>query len=413
MSAMCPVTHGFTPFDSDFVVDPYPFYNRLRDETRVAYAPEYDVYLVTRHADIVAVLKDRDTFSAANSTIPFRPIAPLARKILDSGFPRKPTFSNADAPRHTKMRSAASKCLTRKRWATVQPTLREFVEQRIDVILEKDVSDLGEDLIFATTSLAGFTLLGFPLEDTKMLQDWCNKRILLTYGELSEDEQAVVAQQLVDFWSYCRDFVRLRQRQPADDLTTDLLALSRELGDELTLEDVDNMVYSLSLASHETTANSMLNGLHRLMRNRDVWNELVRDPQLVPGAVEELLRMDSPTVTHRRLATRNTEIAGVPIPAGATVMLVLASGNHDPEHFPDPERVDIRRKNALEHLAFGKHWHFCLGAPLARFEYGLVLERLLARMPKMTLVPDVPVQYMPVILMRGPDRLMVHPTGRA
>jgi len=409
---VCPVTHGFTPFDTAYLADPYPFYNSLRGETPVAYAPNYNAYLVTRYEDIAAVLKDRNTFSAANSTIPFRPIAPAARQILDSGFPRKPTFSNADAPRHTKMRSLASKCLTPKRWAASQPRLREFVESLIDKLSTKNVAELGEELIFPTTLMAGFALLGFPSQDTELLKSWCGKRVLLTYGELTEAEQVVAAQQLVDFWAYCRDFVRTRTREPADDLTTDLIELSRKVGDELTLEDIDNMVYSLSLASHETTANAMLNGLHRLMANRTTWNELVADPALIPGAVDELLRMDSPTVTHRRLTRRDTEIGGVPIPAGSTVVLLLGAGNHDPAHFPEPEQVDVRRKNAGEHLAFGKYWHFCLGAPLARFEYGLVLDRLVAHFPQMSPVPGAAVNYAPVILLRAPDSLMVHLKGQ-
>jgi cytochrome P450 len=168
------------------------------------------------------------------------------------------------------------------------------------------------------------------------------------------------------------------------------------------------MIYSLSLASHETTANAMLNGFHRLMRNRAAWDDLVADRSLIPGAVEELMRFDSPTITHRRLCKEDTEIGGVPIPAGATVMLMFGAGNHDPARFPDPETLDIRRKNAIEHLAFGKNWHFCLGAPLARFEIGLVLGKLLEAMPNMTAVEEK-LTYNPVVLFRGPEKLLVRP----
>jgi cytochrome P450 len=406
VSGQCPVTHGFTPFEGDYLADPYPYFNALREATPVAYAPNYDLYLVTRFEDIVAVLKNRDVFSAANSTIAFSKIAPPAQAILASGFPRKPTFSNADAPRHTAMRSAASKCLTHRRWKSVQPVITAFVEERIAAIKGKEVIDLGADIIFPTTSYAGFSLLGFPAEDIPMLFSWCGKRVLMTYGELGEDEQVVAAQQLVDFWSYCRDFVRMRADNPVDDLTSDLIATANASEGAMTLEDVDNMVYSLSLASHETTANAMLNGFHRLMQHRDVWDELVADRSLIPGAVEELMRFDSPTITHRRLCKEDTEVGGVPVPAGATVMLILASGNHDPARFPDPEKLDIRRKNAIEHLAFGKNWHFCLGAPLARFEIGMLLGKLLEAMPNMTAV-DEPVVYNPVVLFRGPEKLLV------
>jgi cytochrome P450 len=407
-SATCPVTHGFTPFDPGYLADPYPYFNALREEAPVAYAPNYDLYLVSRFDDIVAVLKNRDAFSAANSTIPFGTVAPAAQAILSTGFPRKPAFSNADPPRHTAMRSAASKCLNPRRWKSVQPVITGFVDERLAQIEGRDPVDLGADVIFPTTSYAGFALLGFPREDNDMLFGWCGKRVQMTYGELDEAEQVVAAQQLVDFWDYCRRFVRQREAAPVDDLTSDLIAVSRDSGGTVTLEDIDNMVYSLSLASHETTANAMLNGFYRLMQHRDAWDDLLADRSLIPGAVEEMMRFDSPTITHRRLCKADTVVGGVTIPAGATVMLMLGAGNHDPARFPDPEKFDIRRENALEHLAFGKNWHFCLGAPLARFEIGLVLGKLLEAMPGMRLAEER-LTYNPVVLFRGPEKLLVHP----
>ena len=405
--ATCPVTHGFTPFASDYLADPYPFFNALREATPVAYSPEYDLYLVSRFDDIVAVLKNRDVFSAANSTIPFGTIAPAAQAILSGGFPRKATFTNADPPRHTAMRSGASKCLTPRRWKSVQPVIEHFVDDQLALVKGRDLIDLAADVIFPTTSYAGFALLGFPREDNDMLFGWCGKRVLMTYGELDEAEQVIAAQQMVDFWDYCREFVRKRERVPVDDLTSDLIAMAQASEGKVTLEDIDNMVYSLSLASHETTANAMLNGFDRLMRNRHAWDDLLGDRALIPGAVEEMMRFDSPTITHRRLCKVDTEVGGVALPAGATVMLMLGAGNHDPARFPDPEVFDIRRKNAIEHLAFGKNWHFCLGAPLARFEIGLVLGRLLDAMPGMRLAEDK-LRYNPVVLFRGPEKLLVH-----
>ncbi len=408
VTGVCPVTHGFTPFAADYLSDPYPFFNALREEAPVAYAPNYDCYLVSRFDDIVAVLKNREVFSAANSTIPFGKIAPKAQAILSGGFPRKATFTNADPPRHTAMRSAASKCLTPRRWRSVQPLITGFVDDQLATIRGRDPIDLATDVIYPTTSYAGFALLGFPPEDNAMLFGWCGKRVLMTYGELDEAEQVVAAQQMVDFWDYCRTFVRQRSAEPVDDLTSDLIAVANASGGTVTLEDVDNMVYSLSLASHETTANAMLNGFHRLMHNRHAWDDLLADRSLIAGAVEEMMRFDSPTITHRRLCKQDCEVGGVAIPAGATVVLMFGAGNHDPAHFPEPETFDIRRTNAIEHLAFGKNWHFCLGAPLARFEIGLVLGRLLDAMPGMKLAEGA-LNYLPVVLFRGPDKLLVHP----
>lgn len=410
MNNVCPVTHEFKPFDPTYLKDPYRFFNPLREKHPVVYSPEYDLYLVTRYEDMVKILHDRETFLAANSTIAFRPPAPEAAAILQKGFPRKPTFTNADPPRHPKMRRSAQKCLNRERIEKTQRTLQQFVDQQIDKILEKPIADLVEDLVPELTLYAGFKLLGFPLEDTELVKSWCGKRILLTYGELPVEEQIVAAQNLVDFWDYCRKFVRSRQEQPADDLTTDLLELAK-VSDDLTVEDVDNMIYSLALASHETTANGILNGLIVVLKNRELWNQLVAEPGLIPNAVEELFRMNSPTFTHRRLTSCDTEIAGVPIPKGATIMMAMISGNHDERQFPDPETLNIHRPNANEHLTFGKYWHFCLGAPLARFEYNLVVERLTQRCPRMSMLPDQEIDYLPIVLVRAPDKLLVRPDG--
>ncbi|MDB5669696.1 MAG: cytochrome [Alphaproteobacteria bacterium] len=409
----CPVTHGFTPFEGDYVSNPYPFFKQLREEAPVAYSPEYDLFLVTRFEDIVSVFKNRETFSSANASAPFSPICEAAQAILSANFKRKPTFNNADPPRHTAMRSAAAKVLTPRRWKAVEPLLRTYLDDRLARIADQEVVDIGAQVVFPTTSYAGFALLGFPQEDTELLQSWCGKRVLLTYGQLSDEDQILAAQQLVDFWRYVHDFVRMRETNPADDFTSEVLEVARNSNGAVTVEDVDSMVYSLSLAAHETTANALLNGINQLMLHRDAWEDLLADRSLVPGAVEELLRFDSPTVTHRRIAKIDTEIGGVPVPAGATVMLMLGAGNHDPERFENPEEVDIRRKNAIEHLAFGKNWHFCLGAPLARIEYRIVLERLLETMPDMTLAQEKPVEYIPLVLFRGPYGLNVRPNLKA
>ncbi len=406
----CPVAHGFDPFSASYLADPYPLYSHLREEMPVAYVPKFDLYLVTRYDDAVRILKDNKTFSASNATTAFMPIAPEAAVILNSGFPRKPTFSSCDPPRHPKMRFAASRCLTPRRWAASQPELRRYLEELIDRMTEKVVADIAADIAVPLAALAGFRLLGFPIEDSDLLKSWCGKRVMLTYGDLSVADQVEAAHNLVDFWTYCREFVQKRLDAPDDDLTSDLLALSKIRGDDLTTEDVINMVYSIALASHETTASAILNGMRRILPRHEDWNALREDHSLIPNAVEELLRFDSPTITHRRKTTVATEIGGVSIPSGATVMMLLGAANHDPRHFPKPETFDIRRKDARAHLAFGKDWHYCLGAPLARFEYGLVLERLTTRTPNMRLVEEQAIRYAPVVLIRVPDKLLVEPS---
>ncbi len=407
--SQCPITHDFDPFSASYLADPYPLYNRLRQETPVVFSPEYNVYLVNRFDLSVQIMNDRETFSSSNTQTPFTPIQPEAAKILAGGFPRKPTFSNCDAPRHPKMRFAASRCLRPQRWGAVQPFVSEYLTKLLDSALQKPVVDICKEVIFPMTAFAGFRLLGFPLSDTDLLRSWSGKRVLLTYGRLTTEEQVEAANHLVLFWNYCRDFVRTRVDNPADDLATDLLEFSRQRSDILTIEDIDNMVYSMALASHETSAGGISNGIIRLMKERKHWDAACADPSIIQTLVEELMRFDAPVATMRRIAKVDTTLGGVAIPAGSTIMMLLGASNHDPEKFANPEEIDARRPNASEHLTFGNGPHFCLGAPLARFEYNLFLNELTRRAPHMTAVPGQDVSYSPAILIRGPEGFLVEP----
>ena len=405
----CPVNREFKPYSSDYLADPVHFYKRWSEEMPVSYVPEYDLYLVSRYEDIVGILRDTETFSAANATAPFRPVAPEAAKILATSVPRNPTFTSADAPRHPIMRAAAMSCLTPRRWEASRPELQRYLEELIEKIAQKPVANLADDLITPFTTMAGFRLLGFPIEDRAKVLDWCARRVMLTYGDASAEEQAEGARHLIHFWNYCREFVESRLARPEDDLTSDLLAYSTAHADLVTTEDVVNMVYGLALASHETTSAAIQNGILRLMLRRQDWDALRADPALMPNAVEELLRFDSPLSSHRRIAKKDTVIGGIAVPAKATILMLIGSANHDGRHFKDPETFDVRRKEAIQHLTFGRGAHFCLGAPLARYEYGLVLQRLTQRLPNLRLAEGQAIRYLPVILLRMPYGYLVEP----
>jgi hypothetical protein len=405
----CPVNGGFDPFSGAYLADPFPQLNEMREEAPVIYSPTLKGYLLTRYQDIVQVFQDRDTFLAAPATAPFTPIAPEAQAVLNSGYPRKPTLANADPPRHPPMRHAASLCLSRRRWEQARPALSAHAEQAIDKLLEKPVADLGADLIAPLTKVGGFTLIGFPLEDIETMRAWATKRVMLQFGVLSVEDQVEAAHSLIDFWNYCRDFVARREAERHDDLTSDLLGLVDRGIDNLEVDDVTNMIYGFILATFESTASAMMNGIRRLLCEPDAWAALCSDPALIPNAVEELLRVEGPLMTHRRVTSRDTSVAGVPIPAGSLVMMLIGAANHDPRQFDQSDRLDLNRANASDHLTFGKYWHSCLGAPLARMIFELVLRQLTTRAPNMRLADDRAVDYAPVLHLRIPNRLMVEP----
>jgi cytochrome P450 len=227
------------------------------------------------------------------------------------------------------------------------------------------------------------------------------------WGRPNEDEQVRLAQGMTAFWRYAESLVASRAEQPRDDFTSDLL-LARD-GDlpALNHQEVTTIVYALLFAGHETTTGLIGNAMRRLLTERPAWGEICGNPALIPNAIEEVLRFDSSVIAWRRRTTQAVEIGGVPVPAEANLLLLLGSANRDSAVFEDPERFDIHRQNAREHLSFGHGAHFCLGAPLARLEARVVLEELSARLPSLRLVPGQTLRFQPNTTFRGPLSLLV------
>ena len=410
----CPVAHGYDLLDPAMVLNPYPVLNGWREQTPVFYVPDIDHYVVTRYDDVEAILFDRDTWSAANASSPLMPVCPAAQAVLATGFGRVPTLNNSDPPRHGPMRRSVLAVMTPRRLRALEPTLRDYAENLVKGFRDEPVVDLVERYTFPFPGFAAFSLLGFSDADTDRLREWSRTRVLLTYGRLSEEDQVATARDVVAMWQYVEAFVAARMIEPVDDLTSDLVRLSREKPEQLNQFDIVNIVYSMALAGHETTTNTIGSGVLALLRRRDQWQRLIDDPTSITNAVEEILRFDGPVLYHRRIAKVDTEVGGVAIPAGAKVMMCFASADHDPTRFgADADDLRVDRSEAALHLAFGKGAHLCLGAPLGRLETQISLELLTTMVPDLALVPDQDLTYSPNALFRGLTRLLVAPRGLA
>jgi len=408
----CPMAHHLDLLDSSTARDPFPVLKQWREKTPVFYLPDLEHYVVTRYSDILRVLLDRDTWSAANVSAPLTPVCPAAQEVLSQGFARVPTLSNADPPRHGPMRKSVLAVMTPRRLRSLEPVLRDYAAGLVHSFVDEPEIDFVSSFAFPFPGFAAFSLLGFPQADTDVLKDWSRNRLLLTYGSLSEEEQVRTANDVLAMWRYIEDFVESRWADPVDDLTSDLVRLSRQKPEQLNQFDILNIVYSMSLAGHETTCNTIGNGVLALLRRRDQWQRLIHDPSLIENAVEEILRFEGPLLHHRRLAKVDTVIGGIEIPAGSKIMMGFASGDHDATEFgADAEEFRIDRPEAELHLAFGKGAHLCLGAPLARLEVRIALELLTAMTPDMELVPDQLITYTPSTLVRGVTELLVAPGG--
>jgi len=409
--AACPhsqLAQEFSPWEPAYVDDPYPFYVRARAAEPIFYSPEIDMWVVTRYDDIWTVLRDPARFSAANALSPVSTFTPEARQILlDGGYTLIPALTNNDPPGHTRVRSHINKVFSARRIALMEPAIRTYATQLIDDFARDGHADIVAQFAYPLPIQVVLRMIGIPEQDVEMLKDWCGNRVLFLFGKLTPEEQIVTARHMVAFWSYTREFCLQRQREPQDDLTSDLAQVVSADETALNLHELASIIFGLSFAGHETTTNLIGNALRHLLHQRDQWEQLCADPTLIEQAVEEVLRVDGSVPIWRRVARQEVVLGGVTIPAGGKLALVLGSGGHDEAYFTGPEQLDIHRTNAHMHLAFGKGIHFCIGAPLARLEAKIALELLARRLPALRLAPDPQITYVPTLSFRGPKRIMV------
>ena len=230
---------------------------------------------------------------------------------------------------------------------------------------------------------------------TRSSKHWCSDRKAFSWGKPSPAEQVEIAEKLLAYWRYCRDFTAAKRDARDDDFASELLDAHDADPEELTYREVESIIYGLSFAGHEAVTNLICNCLVCLLPRRDQWDELVADPALIPNAVEEVLRFESSQISWRRVTTQPTTLAGYEIPAGTQIFMNFASANRQPDVFDDPDTFDIHRANAAQHISFGKGIHYCLGANLAKFEAQLVLEALVERVPSLRLVGGPAVDVVP------------------
>jgi cytochrome P450 len=407
----CPVTatgREFNPFVDPYLADPYAFWSRARPAEAAFYSPELDYWVVTRYEDIKAIFADPKTFSASIAQNPIKALAPEVAQMLQSGgFRTKPVMSNADPPEHTRIRKFTWQAFTPKRIAQLEPDVRRLVTRFLDQLEGQRRADLVRQMFYDLPVLVLFIFLGMPEEDVARVKTWSRNRLMLTWGRLSDEQQAIEARGLLEYWKYTEAYVQALLANPPDNYVGDLIRVSQNNEGDLSIHEIANIVYGLLIAGHETTTSMSANAIVTLMRDREAWERLCADPVLIPNAVEELLRFDSSVITWRRKALKAVEVAGVQIPEGAKLLLALCSGNRDDAHFPEPDRLDLDRENAKTHLSFGFGIHYCLGAPLARLELKIILEELTRRMPSLRLAPDQPWEFPANTSFRGPAHLWV------
>ena len=405
----CPFDPQFTPFDDDYLRDPYPQLKALAAETPIFYSEQLGYLVVTGMDNVIEVFKDHDLFSSENVQDPIFPLCEAARNVLSaSDYNPQAVMSNAQQPAHTRIRKFTRDGFSARRMRVLEPYIRDTAHELIDRMCQAG-SDAEIVSAFAHP-LPGqviFRLIGFPPEDDAQLIAWTSNRLMFSWGQPSDEQQVEIAQNMLKYWRYCRAFVAQRAAQPQDDLTSELLAGHQSQPDKLSLREVESIIYGLSFAGHEIVSNFISLALLNILPDRALWQRLCDDPELIEPALEEVLRFDSPQTSWRRVTTRDTVFQGVHVPKGTRVFLSLGAANHDPAWFDDPEAFDAQRDNANRHVAFGHGIHFCLGARLARLEGQIAMHALVQRLPDLQLVPDQDLQFSRNMTFRGPRALRV------
>ncbi len=327
--------------------------------------------------------------------------------MLDDGhFQGTSGLSARQPPDHTRIRSFVNKAFTPKRVASMEPFIRELAVTTISRFEKDGQADLVTQLSYDLPALVIFRLLGIPDQDVPDIKEWALSRVLMNFGNPSEQEQLGHAGNLVKYWQYCVELVNSRLQHPTDDLPGDMARVFNSGDHTVSTHEMAGLVYGMLTAGHETTTNLLWNSFRDLLTHRSQWEALVADPARIPNAIEEMLRFAPSVFTWKRKVKRPVTVAGVELPVGANVLLLLGSANHDSEHFVDGDELDITRKNARDHLAFGLGIHYCLGAPLARLESRVVLEELTRRLPNLRL-KEQEFTFAANTSFRGPDHVLV------
>ena len=388
--------------DPAVLADPYPLYKRLRTEAPVHWDPYLHAWVVTRYADVVSVLHH---FSANRTPTPeqfaaigLAELAPLAQVMV-----KQMLFM--DAPDHTRLRGLASTAFTPARVEGLRSHIKEILDNLLEPLLRVGRMDVIADLAAPLPAIVTAEMMGVPTSDANQLKDWsADFAEVLGNFQHNPDRASRTLKCVEEMSSYFRDAIEQQKTNPSEGLINALLTAEVD-GDRLTEEEIIANCIVTMVGGQETTTNLIGNGVLTLMRHPDQMERLRNNLALIPSAVEELLRYESPSQHTARICREDTELGGKSIRKGQAVIAVMAAGNRDPERFPDPDRLDIGRTDN-RHLAFGWASHFCFGAPLARMEGQLTFEALVRRTANMEIEPG-PIVWRDNLGLRGLTSLPV------
>ena len=404
-----PASGRFDPFAPEYLANPYPLLGDLRGTEPVFFSPAVGSWIVTRYATIKAVLRDVQRFSASIASDPLTPLCPHARQMAkDAAFNVPPLLVNNDPPTHERYRAFFGAPLARQRLQSLRPFVEQVIDEHLDRLASGEKpADIVAGLTYEVPAYVLFRLLGIPADDVPKVKKWADSRLVLTWGRPTEEEQVALTRGAIEYYHYAHALVRAKLENPADDYISDVIRLRDGDDSKATLHEIGTTCFNLLFAGHETTSSAAANMFKAVLSDRELWRGITAGEQRIAAVVEEALRIDPPIQSWRRLVKEEVTLDGVTIPAGSRLLMMFASGNHDPEQFEDPDDFRPSRRNVMQHVAFGAGAHFCLGAPLARMELEVMLQRAASRFPSLDLVAGQEFSYVPNTAARALRTLMV------
>lgn len=390
--------HVWNPLAADYHQNPYPKYEELRTQSPMHRSELLKGWVLTRHEDIDAILRDHKRFSND------------ARKGNDSmieDINETPSMLGLDPPDHTRLRSLVSKAFTPRAVEELKPRIAEIVDELLDEAEAKangEPIDVIEALAWPLPATVIAEMLGVPVADRDEFKAWSADVARTLEPTISRDEMRKAESSNKKLRDYFEGLINERRERPREDMISKLI-LAEDEGEKLTHEELLTTLSLLLIAGHETTSNLIGNGLLTLLQHPRQLAQLRDNPDGMENAVEELIRFDSPVQMDGRTALEDVEWRGQTIKRGEQVIMLLGAANRDPEVFDDPDRLDLTREQNF-HVSFSRGMHHCLGAPLARAEGQISFRRLLDRYPEITLAEE-PI-FRDHVVLRGLRSLRVN-----
>jgi cytochrome P450 len=387
----------FNPWDPAFRANPYPHYRPL-----LAGPPRIlDLFgptaMVTRFADVTAVLRDHAHFSSVRPHDPSEP-------PNEGPFAGARTMLFSDPPMHTRLRRLVSRDFTPRRIREMEPRIREIARQLIDIAARNGDFDVMSGVANALPVMVIAEMLGVPPDDYEQFKHWSDTVVSgdnTLPGTPLPDEFHAATKALRDYFA---EEIERRRKNPGADLVSALVA-AHDDAEAMTADELLAFVLLLLLAGNETTTNLIGNGMLALGKNPAQMDLLRQHPEMMPRAIEEILRYDGPVQSTIRFTTENVNLGGTALPANLGCFIIVAAANRDPAQFVDPDRFDISRE-PRDHVALGEGIHFCIGAPLARMEGAIAIGAMLERFPRLRLKnPNAEVVYKGSYFLRGLNSL--------